>query len=233
VSYLTVNGCECIRGKIVLPLTGAWVAEVVSDPDCDQGSFPVPGSTVTMNLGGQSFQGVVRRANAPYGTTFAMLIGGAGGLPSDIPALAYQSTTVQQVLSDILTAAGETLSTTSDQSLLGQNLASWVRIQGPAWRALTILMDSEVPDGTWRVLPDGSIWIGQDTWPQTSMSSFELLNYEPHMLRAQIYSDNPTIMAGQSFIGGHVTSIEHIVEPSKIHASVLFADLQLEAVEAL
>jgi hypothetical protein len=186
-----------------------------------------------MSVGGQSFQGVVRRSSNPFGTVSAMLIGGAGGLPSAIPALAYQATTLQQVLGDILTSAGETLSTSSDQSLLGQPLASWTRFQGPAWMALSNLMQAAVPSGTWRVLPDGTIWVGTDTWPATNMASFELLAYLPHSLKADIYSDNPTILPGQSFIGGNVTSVEHYVEPNHIHANVLFSDAQLTAVEAI
>jgi hypothetical protein len=232
MSFLSVNSCACVRGRIVLPLTGAWVADVVSEPEAASGAFPYPGASVTMVIGQQSFQGVVRRASAPFGTTFARLIGGAGGLPTMLPAIAYQNTTVGQVLTDILSACGEALSASSDQSILSQSLSAWVRLAAPGWIALGNVMQTTDPTGTWRVLPDGTIWVGVDAWPQTTLESFELLSYLPQELRAEIYADNPTLLPGQAFIGGRVTSVEHIVEPSKIHSNVLFADAQLAAVEA-
>jgi hypothetical protein len=230
MSFLQVNGCACIRGRITLPLTGAWVADVVSNTESSVGAFPPPGSSATVQFGQQSFQGVVRRSSNPFGTIFARLIGGAGGLPGMLPPLSYQNTTVNQVLSDLLQAAGERLSPMSDENLLSQELAFWVRPQAPAWQSLAVLVDCLDSDGTWRVLPDGTIWVGVNSWPQTNLESFELLSFLPHELRAEIYTDNPTLMPGQSFLGGDVSSIEHIVEPTKIHSNVLFVDLQLATV---
>lgn len=231
MSYLTVNGFSCIRGRVVLPLTGTWVADVVSDPESASGTFPNPGASVTMSMGGQSFQGAVRRASNPFGTTFARLIGGAGGLPTVIPALAYQNTTVRQVFSDLLGACGETMASNSDQALLNTTLAFWVRLAGPGWLAMNNLVKTVTP-GTWRVLPNGTVWLGVDQYPNTDVGSFELLSYLPQELRAEIYMDNPTLQPGTRFMGGHVTSVEHYIEPAKIHANVLFADAQLATVEA-
>lgn len=227
-----MNGIPCVRGRITLPLTGAWVADVVAEPSSQNATFPYPGGAVTVAFCGQSFNGVVRRASAPFGTTFARLIGGAGGLPTGLPALSYQNTTVDQVLTDLLSACGETLSATSDQTLLSTSLAFWMRTAGPAWKALANLVDQLDPDGTWRVLPDGTIWVGIDTWPPTSMESFELLGYFPQELSAEIFSDSPSILPGQSILGGEATSIEHVVEPTKIVTHILFRDQQLAAVEA-
>jgi hypothetical protein len=232
VSFLQVNGCDCVRGRIVLPLTGAWVADVVCDPQSSVGSFPNPGSSATVLFGQQSFQGVVRRASNPFGTIFARLIGGAGGLPSVLPPLAYQNTTVKQVVSDLLSAAGESLSPMSDPSVVSQSLPFWIRQEAPAWRSLAVLVDNLDLDGTWRVLPDGSTWIGVDQWPQTSLQTYELLSYLPQELRAEIYTDNPTLLPGQSFLGGEVSSIEHVIEPKKIHSNILFLDQQLASVVA-
>ena len=232
-TLLSVNGFPCVRGRIVLPLTGAWVADVVADPDNDIGTFPNPGTPVTMSYGQQSFQGVVRRASAPFGTTFARLIGGAGGLPSTVPAMGYMNTTVQQVLTDLLNFCGETLAPNSDPTITNQNLPSWTRIAGYAWKALANLMGPLDPKGTWRVLPNGQVWVGVDKFPLTTLQDFDLLSYLPQELRAEIYTTNPTILPGQSFMGGNVTSIEHIIEPAKIFSTVLFADAQLASVEAV
>jgi hypothetical protein len=57
------------------------------------------------------------------------------------------------------------------------------------------------------------------------------LSYLPHELRAEIYADNPTLLPGQSFLGGNVSGVEHSVEPAKIVTHVLFNDAQLAQVE--
>jgi len=227
-----VNGIECVRGRVTLPLTGVWVADVVCETENDQASFPAPGSSISLQIGGQGFQGVVRRASSPFGTVFARLVGGAGGFPTDIGAVAYQNTTVQTILSDILSSCGESLSPSSDQERLSQSIPSWVRVASPGWMAMANLVDALDVSGTWRVQPSGQVWLGTDTFPQTSIETFELLNYEPQELRAVIYSDNPTVLPGQSFLGGEITSVEHHVEPGKITASILFLDQQLAKVEA-
>lgn len=227
--YLSVNGFLCVRGRISLPLVGAWVADVVAEPDDVDGSFPGPGSAVTMTIGEQGFSGVVRRASSPFGTVFARLIGGAGGLPTQLDAKSYQNTTVQNVLEDILDDCGETLASNSDQGLMAQPLPFWVRMATPGWQALSMLIRT-VTAGAWRVLPNGTIWVGVDTYPGTSLESFELLSYLPQELRAEIYSDNPTLLPGQAFLGGNVSGVEHAIEPARILTRVLFNDAQLSAV---
>jgi hypothetical protein len=219
-----------VRGRVTLPLTGAWVADVVCEPVNDQGAmFPNPGSTVTVTIGSQGFNGVVRRASNPFGTVFARLIGGAGGLPTVLEPKGYSQTTVQAVVTDLLSDCGETLSSMSDTSMLSQQLNSWVRLGVPGWQALSALV--QATDGTWRVLPDGTIWLGVDAWPNTSLENFELLGYEPQELRADIYAENPTLLPGQAFLGGHVASVDHVIEPDKLMSRVLFLDAQLAKVE--
>lgn len=232
MSYLTVNGIECVRGKITIPLTGCWVADIVAEPQSATGQFPNPGGSVTMTIGQQSFQGIVRRSSNPFGTVFARLIGGAGGLPTELEPRAYQNTTAQNVLRDALDDCGEVLASSSDQTGLNQSLASWVRLAGPGWQTLGNLVEYVDVFETWRVLPSGQIWVGAESWPQTNLQSYELLSYLPHDLRAEIYSDTPSILPGQSFLGGEVTSVEHDVEPAKVVTTVLFLDQQLAKVEA-
>ena len=232
MAYLEVNGFPCVRGQVVMPLSGAWVADVVAETEGRQGSFPAPGASVTLTIGQQNLAGTVRRGNSPFGTTWARVIAGAAGLPSDLPAKSYSNPTVKQVLSDILKACGETLSQTSDQSLLNTSMPFWMRLAQPGWQCLANLIASANPAGTWRVLPDGTVWVGTDSWPQTGMGDFELLEYWPQELKSEFYSDNPSLLTGQLWLGGKVTSVEHFVEPGKIKATALFLDEQLVSVEA-
>jgi hypothetical protein len=232
VSYFSVNGLDGIRGHIVMPLTGVWVADVACEPTSALGSFPNPGTAATLNFGTLSLNGTVRRASNPYGTTFARLVAGAGNLPQVLPPLSYQSTTFNQVMSDILSACGENLASNCDPTITGISLPFWVRAEMPAWQAIANLFAVCAPTGNWRVLPNGYFWVGVDKYPQTTMQTFELLSYLPNELRAEMYSDTPTLLPGETFIGGQVSSIEHNIEPDKVWSSVLFIDQQLDDVEA-
>jgi len=231
VAYLEVNGIPCVRGRLILPLSGVWVADVVAEAENDVGVFPTPGASCTVTFGTQSFQGTVRRSSNPFGTVFARLVGGAGGLPMDLEAKAYQNTTVENVLNDLLGDCGEVLADSSDQSVLTQPLASWARLASPAWQSLAVLMAWVNPGGNWRVLPNGQVWVGNETYPPTTMESAELLGYFPHLLEAEIFSDTPSIQPGQSYLGGQISLVTHFAEPGTIKSQIQFNDQQLSNVE--
>jgi hypothetical protein len=217
---------------MILPLTGVWVADVVAEAENAQGVFPTPGASCSVTFGTTSFQGTVRRSSNPFGTVFARLVGGAGGLPTKLEPKSYQNTTAQNVLNDLLSDCGEKLAPSSDQGILNQALGNWVRLAAPAWQSLAVLMDWVNPNGTWRVLPNGQTWVGVDTYPPTTMQSAELLGYFPHRLEAEIFSDTPTILPGQSYLGGEVSSVTHEIEPDHIVSKILFLDQQLASVVA-
>ncbi len=231
MSYLSVNGVPCVRGRLILPLRGVWVADVVAEDESSQGKFPLPGSSVSVTFGTQSFSGTVRRSSSPFGTIFARLVGGSGGLPKRLEGKSYQSTTARNVINDLLSDCGEQLAPNSDRTILGQALPAWVRIAAPAWQALAVMMRWLNPTGTWRILPNGQVWVGIDTYPQTTMQSAELLGYSPQNLEAEIFSDTPSILPGQSYLGGEVSKVTHWAEPGSVKSTLLFLDQQLQAVE--
>lgn len=224
MAYLTVGGFGCARGRVLLPRQGVWVADVLIEPTDGSGPPPGVGSKVSVVLNGSlSLTGTVRRAQNAYGALMARIVGGAGGFPTSIPSKAYLSVPLRMPFSDLLSEIGESLSVQSYAQDLTPVLPFWVRGAGPAYRAMGELM-GQIPSDNWRILPDGTTWIGQEQWQPTSMP-YELISYQPNELKMVVYSDTPIVLPGQSLQGQfNVSTVEHIVEHDKVRTVMLFED---------
>ena len=228
--YLTASGFMALRARISLPLTGTWTADVSLDPASSGSALPVQGAGLTISLGegGFTLQGYCRRVNNAFGTVYARVIGGAGGLPETIDAKAYQGATFGIILQDILGQVGESLSATTPSAITNTTVPFWTTIQGPCWRTLAALVDeARTITGTlvnWRVLPDGTIYLGPETWAAASMTTFDLLSWSPQELEASFYAPNPTLLPGQTWQQGQVSNVEHVVDPVKVRSRVWFLD---------
>lgn len=159
MNLVTLSGQPVIDMRLALPLAGAWHADVSVD------SQEELTGQVTLKVDGNAFVGTVRRGGVVADTGTYRLVGGAGGLAKSARAKAYNNATVQLVLQDILGDAGESLSPTVSPSLLSLVLPFWVTRAAPTAYALGELVEALGGDVVWRVLPDGSIWLGVETWP--------------------------------------------------------------------
>lgn len=179
MALLTVNGHALIRGEIRLPRVGVWSADLKIDTLT---TFGVGGPVTIASADGKfSLKGVAYREGIYTNTLTMRAIGGAGGLApppggvgQNLPAKAYRGTSLGLVVGDMLQACGEQLSQTSDPSVLAIPLARWTRIAGPGKRALAQLLSTVAT--SWRTLPDGTVWIGTDTYPPAPRTQFDLLD---------------------------------------------------------
>lgn len=156
--YLTLDDQPVSQGSVSLPLTGRAVADLrlasTSPP-------PARGARVALTFaGGLTYRCTVERAAPEGGFHAVRLVGGTGGLSTDVAEQFYADTPKKQILTDLLTECGET---PGDVDLPGR-VPFWVRPAGPAHEALRALL-AVTPERTWRVQPDGRVWVGVDTWP--------------------------------------------------------------------
>jgi hypothetical protein len=223
--WLQVNNFACNRGRIHLPLTGVWVADLSVEPSSSSDSIPLVGDPVIVALqdGAQTFNGTVRRVNNAFETVMMRVVGGGGGLPSSVAPKSYgQGSTFQFIAQDLLGGIGEALSTSVAPGILQTPLAFWSRLGGPAYLALANLVAEA--SSNWRVLPDGSIWVGTDGFPDTGMTDYEFLSWSPEQLEACFYSDTPTLVPGQTWQSGKVANVEHVIDAHKITSRAWFCD---------
>lgn len=209
-----------------MPLTGTWTADVTIDPNSSTSPLPAVGDPVTVTLGVGSFtlSGAVRRSNVAFGLMFARLVGGAGGLYQTIPAKAWENATFGMIVNDLLGQVGETLSTTVPGSILNISIPFWTIMAGPAFYALANLVlaarDITSTQVNWRVLTDGTIFIGVEQWPAAPITDFSPLSWSPQQLEASFFSIDPNITPGQTFEGGNVSNLEHLIDPDKVKSNV-------------
>jgi len=189
MSELTLNGGAAIlRAHFHLPLAGVWSCDLEVDTDED-----ITGA-VTLEVDGvETFRGTVTRGGVDHGAWCGRIVGGAAGLRGDLPALAYLNATFADVVRDALAEAGETLSTTS--STLAVTVARFHRAEGAAARAVQATADA-LGYG-WRVLADGTVWLGAETWPASPEASLSLLDSNAQQRRYILGGDVLAIRPGQ------------------------------------
>lgn len=189
--------------SLTLPRIGVWHADVSLLPDDE-----VPAGKVTLESFGVKYQGTVLRSDRTETMPFARIVGGAGGFGTEIPAKSYRGTDVELPISEVLSAVGESLSPASDSAPLRLRLPFWVRMQVRAGQALAALLAvARVP--AWRVLADGTVWLGTETWPQSKLTDFHVLAQDPHLGRHEIYAVEPSVFPGETWNGMHVSVVEH------------------------
>jgi hypothetical protein len=209
VSYLRVNGLPALEAAITIPRLGV--------PSFDlslAGEGPASGP-IEVELGELVWKGTVRRSGMARGITTLRAVGGAGGLTRVLEPRSYQGAPVRIPLTDIARDAGETLSAACDPAPLGIVLPKWSRFQQSASFALAALL-SQAGSPAWRVLADGAIWVGAETWPETKLEDATIVGESPHRGSLDLFAPTPAVFPGETFEGRRVSVVEHRVSDRRL-----------------
>jgi hypothetical protein len=225
VTLTTAAGSvDVLTGDVTLPTRGAWTAhlEIAGDVELS--------GAATMTLAGENdaepetFVGFVRRSKPWQGRTRAVIVGGAGGLLKTIPPRDHlagvQPVTALLVAQGIATAAGETLADSVAANLAGRFLPRWMRAESTALAALdyfTALLGLE-----WRVLADGTIWIGVDTFPDATADIGETWIDDGDDGRIDCAPPAPTLRPGSTVLGHPIERVTYRVTGSAARAELLY-----------
>ena len=217
------------EGDLYLPYRGNWTAHLVLG---DQPPAP-PDGPVSLSWHGLALQGYVLRAGESEGTTSVLVVGGRGGLWHSLPAKYYDHQVALRLpLSEVIAAAGEVLASSSTPTILSSTLPSWPRRAAEPGQLLDELAD--VAGALWRVLPDGSIYFGADTWlaPQTAAGKplvedvdWTLLHTDPEWLIQEIAPlTTPAVLPGQAFGLGKVGRVHYQDDGELYTARIWYLD---------
>ena len=158
----TLGGDPVVDLQLFLPRVGVWHADVTVD-----GQAELTGKQ-TLTLDGVNLVGTVRRGGISSDVGAYRVVGGGGGFLKLATPKGYNGVPASIVVQDLLTGAGEQLSSTVEPSLLNTLLPSWVTVRRTTAAALADLLVALGDDVTWRMLPDGTVWFGRESWPVQS-----------------------------------------------------------------
>lgn len=238
VGELALTGDSYLR----LPGRGNWTAI------CEMTSFAMPeiGEPATISVLPEArenepaptpdtFVGTVRHRRAVPGseTLVVRVVGGAGRLFASLPPADHVAgATVLPaglVLRKIADAAGERLAPGVEEALDAYLLPRWHRAGGTSARdAIDILIyDLAASTGLeigWRMLADGTIWAGVETWPDAS-GSFLYTDQDPDDGVVEFAPSGAPIRPGTTVQGERAVEVFYQFASPKVRARVRHAVL--------
>lgn len=224
MAFITANGKNVLDGtRITIPRTGLWHADLAVDaPD------GLSGACTLAIEGGLTLVGTAARAGVWIDTAHVRLLPGAAGLGKLAKAKHYRNVSLSVVLRDLLATAGEKVAASSDASVLAAHLPMWTQAQQEVGAAITALVsDRRRPDAVWRALPDGTIWVGKETWPDSGLQTprdYQELDEAPQEGRAELGIEAPQVLPGQLLGGRRVSGVEYRLDGGALRKSVWFED---------
>lgn len=205
--------CSVVRGVVSMPRVGTWHADLTAN-----GPTSLTGK-VTLTMGrALTLKGAVVRSRLHEGVIRLRVVGGAGGLQVTAKPKHYTSPTVRNVLADLLKDGGEAISATADAATLRKTLLAWTTL-GVSVGAMVAGLMEMAGDVAWRVLPDGTVWTGPETWPEADVSYREI-ERDPENNLILIGQDTPSLLPGTSLDGQRVDYVEHQIVPGELRAKV-------------
>ena len=171
MAILSIDNRPALAAVVRLPARGVWTATL------DLDATEAPSGRVSIACDGAApLVGTVLRGAVDGSVARVLVVGGAGGLRGELAALALQQGTLGDVLSATLREAGETLSPTS-ATLSDRAAVRWHRAQGVA--ALTLSALAEAAGLAWRVLRDGTVWLGVDAFDDAPAGDRTVVGRDP------------------------------------------------------
>jgi hypothetical protein len=212
-AFAELNGFAVTRGAISLPRIGIWSARLTLDAE----ELPLGPATLAVGTPPVTLEATVLRPALMGQAAEVLLVGGAGGFSKRVAPKDYQDVPIRVVLADLLSEVGERLSSASDPNLDTLMLPRWTRMGGPARDAIVQL--SETLGVSWRVLPDGSTYVGRETYPK-STSKGEVLERVPGEDLMVVATESVDILPGEVFDGRRVSYIEYVISSAQVRSTI-------------
>lgn len=215
MTVATANGKTILRATLLVPRRGVWQA-IVSVEAEDTTDLT---ENVDLAFGDATWTGHARRAGAHHGRVELLVVGGAGGLEQELEPRYYVDAQARLPLGDLMRETGETLSSDVSADVTGALLSRWTRARGRGGALLSDL--AGVLGVDWRILTDGTVWLGTETWPDVELEH-DVVGEAPAHDQAELAVDAPTLTAGVTLGGRRVSYVQHTIEPARTRSAVWY-----------
>lgn len=231
-ALITVNGVGVSSATIHLPRLGVWHADIYIDQN-----KKLMSGRATIQFGTQQFIGFFTQIGLDIANRLkARVVGGNGAFSTLLKPKGYNSVQLQIPLLDAINDSKEVgLSSTSERNILNIQLETWSRMQVTGGSVIASLIksiqNSQTAQPVWRVLPDGTTWVGFESWPTVTLPNATLVGSEPEKGRVQIATSDPVILPGQTFsysppgqgtVNQQVSYVRHIITPHSCETLIFY-----------
>jgi hypothetical protein len=226
----TINDRDGISMRLRVPRLGAWH---VTECEVGTGDAIAEGDTATISIDGQMWVGTVTDSHTFTNRTTLQIVGGAGGLSKKVPSQHYLTPSPELVIRSVLSVAGEALDSSS--SVPATKLPHWVGFESKASQALTAICDKA--GLVWRVLPNGKIWVGTETWPTVEPEGVEIQDEDwsdgSIIVAGEFFAELQKIAPGTTFDGHQIEQVEHRIDGLRVRTIPQITSLDSAAKEFL
>jgi hypothetical protein len=217
VSYVTLNDEAVMSARITLPRWGVWHADLVL-PD----SVLMSGAAELEVGGAVSLRGTVFRAGNTVDGTMVRVVGGYGGFQKVAKPAHYSQTPIETPLRALLVTAGERLHSAAHRTVLSRVLPSWTTMARGVGLCVGMLVGTH-PGAVWRVLPDGSVWVGEEEWIDSELE-YDVLAEDPGNARISVFAERPSVFPGETVGGRRVSLVQHQFNADALRTELWFED---------
>ena len=199
---LSLNGHPLSTAGLSWPRIGIWTADAVvskAEPG-DAGIVPWPpaeGAPATLVLGSRiTLHGRIIKAGRQGEDYTVRVCGGKAGLGKRLKPKFYQGATAGDVLADLCSEVGETLSPLCTPKVLATALERWTRTEQIAGHHLYLVMAHL--GVSWRTDEAGHVWVGDHAWEPlvVDASDIGVVGSRPTEDRLEFTSDEPFLRPG-------------------------------------
>lgn len=216
MTFARIQSIPVSRGSIRIPLVGTWEASLTVTAD---DARDITGR-VLLDLGGQTWSGTVLRAEADLGGLVTVrVVGGAGGLATQLEPKAYRSATRRVLLTDALEVGGESISSASDAAWLSTSVDRWTRPRQTVGELVRAVLDGT--GYSWRIAADGAALFVAETWPEVSPKS-TIESEDPTRDELVVALEGLDVLPGVTFAGRRISSATYEFDSAKLRASLSY-----------
>jgi hypothetical protein len=217
MALVTANKLPVISAKIDMPRLGAWTADLMVDTP-----QKLTGRVTIECARGLTLVGTVTRGDVWQDSGYVRVSAGNDGLRRTAKKKFYRAPNMRTVLADLLRAANETLSGTSDSGTIGTSYPAWTVIERPVGEQISALLMDRRLNVVWRMLPDGTLFVGPETWPESPLrdnADYQRLVEAPQSGCIELGVESPTLLPGVALGGRRTSYVKHAVDAGAVRTT--------------
>jgi hypothetical protein len=190
------------------PRTGIWLGDLTVN------GITVPSGKITATFAGVRMPCAIVRSELVAGRVQLRIVGGAGGFSNRARPKHYHRPVIRHVLNDLCRDAGEALSGSADLDILNTSFEAWTTAGIPGGAIIAALCEVAGDAVNWRVLADGTLWIGPESWPESD-ADYRSLSSDGPNASTEIGTDIPDVWPGQTLNGRHIDYVVHDLDENR------------------